>query len=132
MQIRISKFSTLEEAREYACRIVDEAAEKARSKYLTSGSGQALEYQSAYEEALAYYDNPDGVYLMLQSDVDAGTVSSLSEAADLILAMRKQWEQMGQVIRTTRLSAKHQIKLATSQQEIAQIREQAIQELDKI
>ncbi len=108
--------------KEYWQAQVDAQAEAVRQSFITPGSGQALEYQQSAEQARALIAGGTDDYPMLQSDVDAGTidprtgdaVSTLEEAADLILYREAQWRDAGALIKTARLLAKQAIGAATS------------------
>jgi hypothetical protein len=136
MLVEVSRFATLAEARAHAQRAIDEAAERARTKYITPGSGQAMEYQAALAEAQRRVANNGGggQYRMLQADVDAGTihpvtglpVANLDEAADAVLIMYGAWEHVGSMIRAVRLGGKAQVAQATTQAQVAQIRDATI------
>lgn len=105
---------------------VDREAEETRLRFVTGGAGQVLEYQEAIAQARAYQSNPAGSYPMLQADVDAGTidprtglpVSTLAEAADLIIWTSGQWQVAGAAIRAARLAAKVAISTAANIAEI--------------
>lgn len=140
MQVDVSRFASLDEAKAYARRAIDEAAERARTKYVTPGSGQAMEYQACREEAIRYLGGESGSWPMLQADVSGGTlhpvtgqpVQNLEEAAEAVMIMYGAWQQVGAAIRTIRLGAKAQVTQASSQAQVAQIREQAIASLDSL
>lgn len=125
MLINVERFDSLEAAQSYALRAVDEAAEQTRGRYLSSGSGQAMEYEEAHRQAVAYQNDPDESYPMLEADVEAGLAETVADAADLVLQRRGEWESIGKAIRSARLQAKREIREATTQAGVAQIREQA-------
>ena len=129
MRIKVSRFESAEAAQADAQRRVDDAAEQARTKHLTPGSGQVMEYEEAHRQALAFEHDPTDDYPMLQADVDAGLAENVAQAAQTIIAMRQQWEQVGQQIRTIRLKAKREIRESDDPAEIAQIRERAVEAL---
>jgi hypothetical protein len=123
-----------------AKRAIDAAAEEARSRYITPGSGQAMEYLESYQQAKAKLADRDAETPMVAADVVAGTrspftaapIQSEIEAAQVIVFMYEQWLQVGAMIRQGRLQAKAQVDSATTQAEVAQIREQAIAQLRAI
>lgn len=129
MLVEVRKFASLVAARADAKRQIDEAAEKTRLKYITPGSGQAMEYEAAAKEAERYVEGKPGTYRMLQADVDAGLSADLVVAAASVLGMRAQFDVVGSAIRTVRLSAKRQVDEAATQAEIAQLREAAVASL---
>ncbi|MCG5512868.1 hypothetical protein [Ectothiorhodospira shaposhnikovii] len=127
MLIRVSKFHSSDEAILFAIEKIDAAAEQARLKYLTPGSGQAMEYEEAHRQALEFISNPrSGHYPMLEADVEAGLCETVEQAASTVIAMRQQWEQVGQAIRRIRLEAKRRIRESGDPAEIARIREEAV------
>jgi hypothetical protein len=131
----VSRFAGLAEAQAYAMRIVDEAAERARLRYITPGAGQAMEYEAAQREAEAFLRNGAGarpVYPMLQADVDAGLAPDLQTAAAQVVAARGQWEAAGAIIRRHRLEAKRLIAEASAQREVAERRETAVATLAQL
>lgn len=132
MQIKVSRFESLADAQAHARQVIDEAAEAARNRYITPGGGQALEYQSAVEEARAYQAGQPGDYLMLQADVNAGLAADLEAAADLVLTTRAGWEHVGSAIRAIRLAAKRQVNEAATQRAVAEIRNQAVADLSAV
>lgn len=129
MRIKVSLFDSLKEAQFYALGVVDEKAGQARARYLSSGYGQEMEYQEAYRQAVEFQNNPTKTYLMLEADVDAGIVSTVADAANLVLQRRQEWERVGKLIRSIRLKAKREIREATTQRRVAEIREVAVQDL---
>lgn len=132
MKVEVARFTTLAESQAHARRKVDEAAEAVRIRYLTPGSGQALEYEAAHREAERRLQGIAGTYPMLQADVDAGLAVDLDDAATLVVQTRAQWETLGAVIRTIRLGAKHQIGQAQTQADVAQLRDGAIAQLESL
>ena len=125
MLVKVERFESLEAAQSYALRAVDEAAEQTRGRYLSSGSGQAMEYEEAHRQAVAFQSDPSVAYPMLEADVEAGLAPTVAEAAALVMQRRGEWEVLGKLIRSTRLKAKREIREVTTQREVAQIREQA-------
>jgi hypothetical protein len=132
LKIEVHRHPQLNDAKEHAKRTIDEAAEAARARYLTPGSGQALEYEAAHSEAQRFLSGGDGPFLMLQADVDAGLAPSLTHAAMLVAGMRQAWEHIGSGIRTIRLSGKAQVSAATTHAQVVEIREQTVSALSAI
>ncbi len=93
---------------------IDADAEQARLKYITAGSGQALEYQQVADEARAFAEGK-GEYPMLQASVTAGEASSLAEAAALVVKRNSAWAAVGASIRQLRISAKLAVNAATTE-----------------
>lgn len=140
MQVEVSRFETMDEAKAYAARVIDEAAERARTKYVTPGSGQAMEYQAVREEAVRYLSGETGSWPMLQADVQGGTihpvtgqpVSNIDDAANAVMVMHGLWQQVGSAIRAIRLGGKAQVMQATTQAQVAAIRDQVIAQLNAL
>lgn len=105
-------------------RRIDAAAEAVRSRYITAGVGQALEYQQASAEAAkalsgAPEDATAARFPMLAASIGVDTDPSTGElAADVIGVARSvaaagaQWLAVGAAIRTIRLRAKAAIEAA--------------------
>lgn len=119
-------------AKEEAIRAIEGVAEQARNRYITSGSGQAMEYESAAREAERYLAGDPGAYPMLQADVDAGIAEDMDQAAQLILGMRGQWETIGSEVRKIRLLHKRLLGAAGTYEEVTQIRQQALAQLNAL
>lgn len=106
--------------RGHLCDLVDAAAEKARSAVLTVGAGQAMEYAEVAAEAEASVSGGGGPFPLLQASIDAGeldprtgeAVSSLGQAAEVVLYARERWIQAAAAIREERLRAKSAIRSA--------------------
>jgi len=99
--------------------IIDRDAEAARLKYITAGSGQALEYNEAASEAVRYAATGGaGAYPMLQASVDAGEAPDLAAAAALITSRENAWATIGANIRRLRLTAKRGIEAATTVEQV--------------
>jgi hypothetical protein len=93
---------------------IDIEAENARLKYITPGSGQALEYREAADEATRWAElSGQGVYPMLQASVDAGEAPNLAAAAAMISQRENAYAIIGATIRRLRLSAKRAVDEAT-------------------
>lgn len=129
---RVAVPPSLEAAKKHAVNDIDSAAEQARNRYLTAGSGQAMEYEAAYQEALRYVSAQGGAYPMLAADVAAGLSPDLETTAGTVIAMRQQWEQVGAAIRQMRLAGKQAVNAAQTQSEVAAARDTAIASLDML
>lgn len=98
---------------------IDRKAEDARLKYITGGSGQALEYKEVADEAVRYVATSGaGLYPMLQASVDAGEAPDLAAAAALITSRENAWATIGANIRRLRLTAKRGIEAATTVEQV--------------
>lgn len=98
---------------------IDREAEEARQRYITSGAGQAMEYQEASKEAARYVASAGvGIYPMLQASVDSGEATDLAAAAALVANRESLWAAIGSNIRRLRLTAKRAVDAATTVAEI--------------
>lgn len=96
---------------------IDEAAEAARLKYITPGSGQALEYQEVAREAANYVIDPDpqpSEYPLLNASVQAGEAADMAAAVALVQARDAAWTAIGAQIRQLRIAAKRAVDAATT------------------
>ncbi|WP_419902143.1 hypothetical protein [Kiloniella sp.] len=122
-------YSFKDDARAEMLKKVDRDAENLRLTVVTPGSGQALEYERASEEAkivkaLAPEDPiTDNDYPFLEADLNSthspligGIVTTIREAADLVLAMEGSFKVFGAAIRKVRLKAKADITAAANDQ----------------
>lgn len=107
-------------------RRVDADAETLRARVMTSGSGQAMEYQEAASQAFAAIDAEPATVtaerfpmlaVSVGIDIDPATGA---EAADVLGVARSvkraylQWQAFGSAIRGTRLAGKQAIDKAVS------------------
>lgn len=125
----------LEDVQRRATQAVDEAAERARLKYISAGAGQALEYEAAQREADIFLRNGVGgrpEYPMLQADVDAGVAVDLQAAAQRVAAARDGWEAAGAGIRRERLRAKRLIAEASTRHEALSARDAGLAALAQL
>ena len=104
---------------------VDAVAEALRSAIVTSGTGQAMEYQQAQVEAfdaLAATSAPAaGTYPMLEASIGIDIDPSTGKAATDVLGVARSvkaafsaWLAIGAAIRGARLRGKDQIEAATT------------------
>lgn len=109
---------------------VDEYAEKLRDDVATKYAGQWFEYQEAYREALEVeaipldqdLDETKFPYLKADvgvtfSDMTYRIVSSIREAAELVLYKRRVWVHFGANLREARLQTKKRIRDAVTNDE---------------
>ena len=123
-----------------AKRAIDGAAEAARGKYITLGAGQAMEYMEAYQQALVKLSNPNASVPMVAADVVAGVqrrgagrpVNNELDAAQSIVEAYGDWLQVGAVIRRVRLGGKALVEAASTQREVAELRDQVLAALASI
>jgi hypothetical protein len=112
---------TLDQVKASLLVLVDAQAELARLKFITGGTGQALEYQQAASEAAAYlaaadaqvdYDPDPAIYPMLSASVGTSDGNTLLEVAQTVSGMHQAWSGVGSAIRGLRLTAKEAVKNA--------------------
>lgn len=78
---------------------ISAAAEAARGKYITPGSGKAMSYQQVAIEAKTYaMTEGAGSYPFLQARVDSGRYPDLAAAAAGTIALEQQWATVGAAI----------------------------------
>ncbi|MCX7373030.1 MAG: hypothetical protein NTW56_11475 [Alphaproteobacteria bacterium] len=108
--------TALDALKETLRRGVDAAAEQARLRYITPGTGQAMVYLAKEEEARAVLalQGPSvaGQYPLLEADVSIGAAESVVVAAQTVVALAAQWRRVAAAIETTRLGAKAAITKA--------------------
>ncbi|MCX7370937.1 MAG: hypothetical protein NTW56_00605 [Alphaproteobacteria bacterium] len=111
--------TALEALKETLRRGVDSAAETARLRYITPGTGQAMVYLAKEEEAravLALQGPPTaGEYPLLEADVSIGAAESVVAAAQTVATLASQWRRVAAEIETIRLGAKAAITAATDE-----------------
>ncbi|MGO3217681.1 MAG: hypothetical protein ACTIJ4_16415 [Halomonas sp.] len=106
--------NTLDDAVRHYLDIVDQAAENARLKHLTPGSGQSMTYEVKHQEALA------GGGPMIQAEAEALGMT-VQEVIDSVLVARQQWQVLGAQIEAARLKAKKAIREAQTAAEMHRI-----------
>lgn len=106
--------NTLDDAVRHYLDIVDQAAENARMRHLTPGSGQSMTYEVKYREALA------GGGTMISAEADALGMT-VQEVVDSVLVARQQWQVLGAQIEAARLKAKKAIREAQTAAEMHRI-----------
>lgn len=107
----------LEPLKEAACKKIDTQAELERSKYVTTGSLQAMTYQAKQAEANSYLAGDSGPFPLLEAEA-AATNNTLENLASTVSSMAKQWILISASIEAKRISAKNLIKNAKSLVEI--------------
>lgn len=114
---------------------VDIAAEHARKRYLTFGSGQAITYIRKEAEAQAYkdarYPSIKSNYPWIKAEMDA-TGNTGQECADDILTQASAWLSVGTKIEKIRRLGKLSIDAANSDEDINEARDDAIVTLNVI
>jgi hypothetical protein len=100
-----------------ALKLVDAAAEAARSAMLTPGSGQALEYQRTEAEARAWTEGANiADFPMLRAELEAMKLGNAAATIDDVVAEALSnanlWLEVGAAIKQVRRSAKVLIEFA--------------------
>jgi hypothetical protein len=93
---------------------IDEAAERARLKYITPGAGQAMTYAEKAAQArqcLAETDPLETDYPLLAAEIGI-TAASLVDVAAVVVAAHAAWIGIGAAIEGIRLQAKSSIDAA--------------------
>lgn len=99
---------------------IDAAAEAARSRFVTSGSGQAMTYQRKLEEARLHADGAPGPFPILEASIGADGVN-LAAVAAVVLATADAWAGIAAQIEGLRLGAKRAVDQASDGAAIAAI-----------
>lgn len=128
VQAIIDAFDPLPPARDEARIAIDEAAERARLRYITPGAGQAATYQIKEAQARQYLaDGTVGILLRLEAQA---TGASVAEVSALIVATAEQWIGLAALIEARRMGAKAAVGAEIDWRQCAVIAAQAVAELD--
>ena len=147
------RFRTLSgfDVKKLAKEAIDEAAEAARLRYITYGSGQAMAYQEKGDEAADFIaagypvGSPSGSpigsvigspvslpgYPFIEAEVKA-TGKTPRQAADDIVAQKAAWVAVGATIEQSRLGGKKKVDEALDAADVNNERDDAIAELNAI
>ena len=118
---------TLEALKAEAAAEIDRQAEAARLRFLTGGSGQALEYQATEAEARAFLASgapfDPALYPFVEAERLAaaqllGAAPPADAVAQEIVAQSDAWKVAGSAIKTLRRAAKLLIEAAGSVSEV--------------
>ena len=135
MRLDVSPHATLADAQAAAEARIDEAAGRARARYITVTPGQEATYVEKGRQAEAYraagYPADLTSYPWIQAEVNA-TGKTPQQAADDILAQRDQWIALGAQIEELRIKGKSDIRSATTKAQVRQLADQAVAALDAI
>jgi hypothetical protein len=118
----------IEQVRASAMAQVDQAAERARLRWITPGAGQAMEYLQTEGEARAYLaagapaEPAAGLYPFLRAEQEASAEAGLPAASFTAIAERvvlaaDAWAAAGAAIKALRRTAKMRIELAETAEE---------------
>lgn len=122
---------SLAEFRIAACAVIDYNAELERLKYITPGSGQALEYRETEAEARLWQTGDDlDKYPFLKAEVAAvqdahGVQVSPETLVEGVLLQWLQWQQVGAAIKYWRRLRKMRIDLMDNEDEIVKVTEES-------
>ena len=127
---------TYEEVQADAIQQIDATAERTRHRYITPGSGQALEYEQAFREAVDFqaagYPEADlADYPMLQAEAQA-TGRTGTVVCDEVLTLHAQWVAVGAAIRRERRAGKEAVRAAATVAEVETTRDNAIAALEAL
>lgn len=110
----------LVERKRLASTQIDEAAEAARLRYITGGSGQAMTYQQKATEAaaaLAATDPDPADYPLIVAEIGI-TAPTLLEVATVIDGAYQQWRVVGAAIEALRLGGKAAVAAAMTVEDV--------------
>ncbi len=114
---------------------IDRAAEQARLRYVTTGSGQAMTYREKADDAASYvaagYPVDMTAYPFILAESNA-TGKTGKQAADDIIAKRELWVTIGSRIEEKRVGGKVNVDAATDESGVDSARDQAVILLDAI
>lgn len=127
----------LVEQKTEAKRLVDEAAEVARLRYVTTGSAQAMVYLRKETEADAYklagypaVGSPNEYPHLTQEAANTGQTEQ--QVADLIIATRDLWIEKSALIEGERMGGKKNVDDAADESAVDTARDNAVAALDAI
>jgi hypothetical protein len=114
---------------------IDQAAGRARAKYITVALGQEATYQAKAAEVDAYVaaGRPANTapYPILTAEAQARGIS-VSETADLVRAVRDQWLQLAAAIEGIRIGGKLAVDAAADHAGVDAARDTAITQLEAV
>jgi hypothetical protein len=115
--LNVSAFKSRTDAEQHYLSLVDNAAEDARMRHLTPGTGQSMTYEAKHQEALA------GGGPMIAAEAEALDMTQ-QEVIDSVLTARQHWQALGAQIEAARLKAKKAIRKAAVAAEMHTIYQQ--------
>lgn len=119
MKVQLKR--NLEPIIEAACNEIDKQAELERSKYVTTGSLQAMTYQAKQAEANSFLAGKEGPFPLLEAEA-AATNNTVANLASTVVYMAEQWTLISASIEAKRIAAKMEIKNAKTPAEIDSIK----------
>ena len=127
MKVEVSPYPSVSAAIAAAEWKINAASESARAKLITLGSGQAMEYDEVYAEAIEFTEEGAvGDYPLLQATIDAGYAADLETAASSVILARMSLRDALARIRKIRLEGKRSVRGCQTQEETARVREEAM------
>ena len=114
---------------------IDQAAGRARARYITVAPGQEATYQAKAAEADAYVvaGRPADTtpYPILTAEAQARGIS-VSDMADMVRTMRDQWTQLAAAIEGIRIGGKLAVDAAADHAGVDAARDAAIAQLEAV
>jgi hypothetical protein len=114
---------------------VDQAAGRARSRYISVGPGQEATYMMKAAEADAYvaagYPADTSGYPILTAEAQARGIT-VSAMANLIRATRDQWAAVAAAVEAIRIGSKLAIDAAGNIGEARSVRDSAVSQFDSL
>lgn len=96
---------------EMLLRQIDHDAGQFRLRFITDVPGQAQTYTEKEAEALAYQNNPDGSYPIIEAEAAASGMS-VADVAAIVISTAAQWRVLGAAIEGQRMGAKRAVQAA--------------------
>jgi hypothetical protein len=126
---------TLSEYKSQAKDVIDQAAGRARARYITVAPGQEATYQAKATEADSYVAAERPVdttpYPILTAEAQARGIS-VSDMADLVRTTRDQWIQLAAIIEALRVGGKLAVDAAVDHAGVDAARDEAIAQLEVV
>lgn len=116
-KMTVKRFEDAGKTCEFYLAQADEAAESARQRVLTPGSGQSLAYEAKYAEAMRVQDGNAGPFPWLDGETQVRGLTR-QQMAKLVMANRAKWDALGVAIEVARIEAKEAIKAASTATEM--------------
>ena len=118
--MKVSRFGSLEEARQHYLTAVDTLAGEIRIRHITDVPGQGATYEFKRQDAEAFMaagepEDPAS-FPWIAAEADA-LEDTMSMAAAEIIRNRDTWQQGGVAIEGARMKGKYRIKKATTTRE---------------
>jgi hypothetical protein len=121
----------IEEARQVALATVDAAAEDARRRYISPGTGQAMVYLQKLQEAQAYLKGLSEATPHLDLEAKAVGIEK-ADLASAIIQKAGEWMEKSSRIEAVRIKRKADIRAARTTEEIDDLWQLAASELEAL